>query len=145
MLEAKSYILHSSYEEKVILTFDQRYRRRCLLTSTTGRSFLLNLPETTILQNGDGLQLSDGTGVEVVAATEDVLDITSVDFSSLLSMAWSLGNRHCPVELRENGLRARYDPLLAVWRPFPDLSIVRVQRPFTPTLPMLNDTGGHHD
>jgi urease accessory protein len=137
MIEAKSFSPHSSYDEKVILTFDQRYRRRCILTTTAGRSFLLNLSETTVLQNGDGLNLSDGTGVEIVAACEDVLDISSPNVLSLLSMAWSLGNRHCPVELRENVLRVRYDPLIESWRPFLHLLVTRNHAPFTPNLPTM--------
>ena len=58
------------------LTFDDRHRRRIKLMADNGLAFLLDLEETTVLQDGDGLKLDDGTWLRVAAAGEEVCDIS---------------------------------------------------------------------
>ncbi len=45
----------------VTLAYDDRHRRRLRLMSDAGEPFLLDLSRTAILEEGDGLALSDGT------------------------------------------------------------------------------------
>jgi len=53
--------------DRVALDADERYRRRIVLAAERGGKFLLDLPATTALRDGDGLVLDDGTIVAVAA------------------------------------------------------------------------------
>ena len=42
--------------DSVVLEFDERYRRRFVMTGVGGLAFLLDLPEAAMLRGGDGLR-----------------------------------------------------------------------------------------
>jgi urease accessory protein len=46
--------------DRVILAADDRHRRRLVMTGEAGTRFLLDLPQATMLRDGDGLVLDDG-------------------------------------------------------------------------------------
>ena len=94
------------------LDFDQRYRRRCRLTDDLGQDLLLDLPEAVAMADGDGLQLDDGRWLRIQAASELVVEIRHGDFSQLVRLAWHLGNRHLPTEVRDQVLRIRPDHVI---------------------------------
>ena len=80
--------------DTVVLEFDERYRRRFVMTGVSGFAFLLDLAEAAMLRGGDGLRLEDGRIVEVVAAPEPLSEIRAADALALMRVAWHLGNRH---------------------------------------------------
>ena len=82
----------------MVLDFDERYRRRFVMTGVGGLAFLLDLPEAAMLRGGDGLKLEDGRIVEVLAAPEPLAEIRAADPLGLMRVAWHLGNRHLPTE-----------------------------------------------
>ena len=98
--------------DTITLDGEDRHRRRAMLTSDSGISFLLDLPDATWLRHGDGLQLDDGRMIKVQAAPEDVIDITAPSPAGLLRIAWHLGNRHLPTQLLGNALRIRRDHVI---------------------------------
>lgn len=98
--------------DSVVLDFDERYRRRVVMTGVGGLAFLLDLPETAMLRGGDGLRLEDGRVVEVVAAPEPLTEIRASDPLALMRVAWHLGNRHLPTELLPKALRIRRDAVI---------------------------------
>ena len=100
---------HSPAHDLVTLTYDQRFLRRKVLTTVHGLSFLVDLEHTTSLNHGDALELEDGRLIEVIAAEEDLLEITGPD---LVRLAWHIGNRHCPCEIHGDHLVIRADPVL---------------------------------
>ena len=97
----------------VCLDFDRRCRRRIALEAADGTSFLLDLRQPRHLRDGDGIALETGGIVEVKAAAEPLLDISCADHAQLVRVAWHLGNRHIPTELRPDSLRIRADHVLA--------------------------------
>lgn len=99
--------------DRVRLDYDERHRRRVAMRGEGGLAFLLDLPRAEALADGDGLELEDGRVVEVVGADEDLLEITCDDPFLLLRVAWHLGNRHLPTELRPGALRIRDDHVIA--------------------------------
>ncbi len=99
-------------DDTIELDFDQRHRRRIAMTSRSGREFLLDLPRAAAIQHGDGLELDDGTVVVVHAKPEAVADITADDEQHLNRIAWHLGNRHLPTEVRDDCLRIREDHVI---------------------------------
>lgn len=97
----------------VSLDFDRRCRRRIALEAVDGTSFLLDLRQPRHLRDGDGIALETGGIVEVMAAAEPLLEVRCADHAQLMRVAWHLGNRHIPTELRPDSLRIRADHVLA--------------------------------
>ena len=77
VLKAGSW--HSAPVDRVTLGYDERHRRRLRFLGEAGTEFLLDLPRTTVLGGGDGLQLEDGRIILVTAADEPLLEITGAD------------------------------------------------------------------
>ena len=98
--------------EVVELDYDARHRRRIAMRTECGREFLLDLPKTVALADGDGLALSDGTAVRVRAKPERVIDVRAESPEQLLRIAWHLGNRHLPTQILGETLRIRYDHVI---------------------------------
>ena len=94
------------------LDFDQRHRRRFRLAADQGDDILLDFPEAVAMADGDGLQLEDGRWLKVLAAAEDIVEIRHKDALQLMRIAWHLGNRHLPTEIRGDVLRIRPDHVI---------------------------------
>src|SRR5580693_3047792 len=94
------------------LDYDDRYRRRICLVTDQGDQVLLHLNTATAMRDGDGLQIEDGRWFVVRAAAESVVDVTHSDVRQLVRLAWHLGNRHVPTELRSQALRIRPDHVI---------------------------------
>jgi urease accessory protein len=117
----------------VTLAHDDRHRRRVRLTTDSGASFLLDLPDARLLRDGDLLALDDGRLVLVRAAPEPVLEVAAEGPVALARLAWHLGNRHTPVEVLADGrLRLRADHVLAAMLEGLGARVTATTAPFTP-------------
>src|SRR5215471_21382466 len=94
------------------LDFEARHRRRIRLTTDQGEDVLLDLPKTIAMADGDALQLDDGRLLKVKAAAELIVEVRHKDPNQLMRLAWHLGNRHLPTEIREQALRIRPDHVI---------------------------------
>ena len=94
------------------LDFDGRHRRRYRLTADQGDDILLDLPQAIAMAHGDGLQLEDGRWLKVQAAAEELVEIRHQDPAQLMRLAWHLGNRHLPTEIRDRVLLIRPDHVI---------------------------------
>ena len=101
-----------SVDDVVELDYDARHRRRIVMQTEAGREFLLDLPKATALVDGNGLLLSDGTVVAVRARAERVVDVRGKNAEHLTRLAWHLGNRHLPSEIRGDSIRILYDHVI---------------------------------
>jgi urease accessory protein len=115
----------------VTLAFDDRHRRRLRLTSDAGEPFLLDLSRAAVLEEGDGLALSDGTWLAVKAAPEALLEITA-EPSLLARLAWHLGNRHLPAQIDAQRIRIRDDHVIADMIERLGGRVQRISAPFIP-------------
>jgi urease accessory protein len=118
--------------DSVVLEFDERYRRRLVMTGVGGLAFLLDLPEAAMLRGGDGLRLEDGRIVEVVAAPEPLAEIRVVDPLALMRVAWHLGNRHLETEMTAKALRVRRNPIIEDMVRGLGARVIPVEAPFNP-------------
>ncbi len=118
--------------DTVVLDFDERYRRRLVMTGVGGLDFLLDLSEAAMLRGGDGLRLEDGRIVEVVAAPEPLAEIRAADALALTRVAWHLGNRHLPTELMPKALRIRRDPVIEAMAEGLGARVIPLEAPFNP-------------
>src|SRR5262245_32873463 len=98
---------------KLVLPFGERSKSRLRAVLDDGSEVALFLPRGTVLRGGDLLVTEHGTFVEVKAAAESVLQVTSDDALALMRAAYHLGNRHTPVEVGRDYLRLEFDPVLA--------------------------------
>jgi urease accessory protein len=98
----------------VTLAFDDRHRRRMAMTDDGGAAFLLDLPRAVALDEGDGLEMTDGGFLRVVAAAEELMEVrVSGPVESFARVAWHLGNRHLPVQITGDVIRLRRDHVIA--------------------------------
>ena len=84
----------------------------CVSTTDEGVDVLLDLPKAVAMADGDGLQLDDGRWLRVRAANEPIVDIRHEDPHQFVRLAWHLGNRHLPTEIRPHALRIRPDHVI---------------------------------
>jgi urease accessory protein len=133
-------------EEKAVgsltLDFDSRHRRRIRLTSDQGEDVLLDLPKAVAMAEGDGLQLEDGRWLRVQAQAEDVVEVRHQDPNQLVRLAWHLGNRHLPTEIRNSVLRIRPDHVIEHMLLGFGADLRKVQAAFQPEGGAYGD---HHD
>ena len=118
--------------DSVVLGYEERYRRRFVMTGVGGLAFLLDLKEAAMLRGGDGLRLEDGRIVEVVAAPEPLVEIRAPDALGLMRVAWRLGARHLDVELMPKALRIRRDPAVEEMVKRLGARVVPLEAPFNP-------------
>ena len=114
------------------LDFDARHRRRIRLTTDQGEDILLDLPKTVAMSDGDGLQLDDGTWLRITAASESLVEVRHKDRHQLMRLAWHLGNRHLPTEIREGSVRIRPDHVIQEMLQGFGAELVKVQAAFQP-------------
>jgi urease accessory protein len=119
---------------QLALSADARTRLRGHRRSRCGRDLLLQLPRGAALEPGEWLAGPDGTPrVQVEAAAEPLLLVSSGHPLALLRAAYHLGNRHVALQVGEEGLRLLDDPVLAdLLRQLADLHLERRLEPFLP-------------
>lgn len=118
--------------EKLALTFESRCKSRLRTMLESGEETGLFLPRGTVLRGGDRLLGNDGRVVEVISATEKLMEACSDDPLSLARAAYHLGNRHVAVELRNGRLRFGADHVLGEMVRGLGLPVVDVVAPFEP-------------
>jgi urease accessory protein len=114
------------------LDFDTRHRRRIRLTVDQGEDILLDLPNAIAMADGDGLQLDDGRWLKIRAATELTVEVTHKDPRQLVRLAWHLGNRHLPTEIRNEALRIRPDHVIEEMLSGLGAIVNKIYAPFQP-------------
>lgn len=117
MIRATSTVTAGTYPataivDSVELDHEDRSRRRLRMTGAKGTEFLVDLPEVPALGHGDGFVLENGTIVAVAAKPERLAEFRSADAHVLARVAWHLGNRHTPAEIRADAIRIRDDYVL---------------------------------
>ena len=135
--------------DAVTLDFEGRHRRRIRLCADLGEEILLELPRAVAMGDGDGLQLEDGRWLRVQAAAEDVVEVSHKDALQLMRIAWHLGNRHTPTEIRHHRLRIRPDHVIEAMLSGLGAELARFHAPFQPEVGAYSNhehgaLAGHH-
>lgn len=115
--------------DSVKLTYDARFLRRKVLTTTKGVRFLVDLAHTTSLNHGDAFELNDGRLIKVVAAKEELLEISAPD---LTRIAWHIGNRHTPCQIEANRLLVQRDHVIRDMLRQIGAEVREITEPFVP-------------
>jgi urease accessory protein len=133
----------------VTLAYDDRHRRRMRLATDAGEEFLLDLAHALSLEDGDGLQLDDGSWIAVRAAAESLIEVTA-EPTLLARLAWHLGNRHLPARIEPRRILIRSDHVIADMLSKLGATLRFIEAPFTPERGAYDDYGhaqepGHAD
>jgi urease accessory protein len=150
MIRATSIIRREAIEQDRIvdvITLDHgdRHRRRIMLNADGGTAFLLDLGKADVLEDGDAIRLESGWLVEVRAAPEKLVEITTDDPLELLTLAWHIGNRHVPAEITRAAIYIGYDHVLVDMLQGLGAKVGIVERPFRPVRGAYHhhEDGGH--
>lgn len=111
------------------LTYDDRFLRRKVLTTTGGLRLLVDLPETLSVDDGDAFVAEDGRMVVVRAATENLFAVTGPD---LPRIAWHIGNRHTPCQIEPDRLLIQRDRVMKDMLAGIGAEVTEVHERFTP-------------
>ncbi|MEQ9693086.1 urease accessory protein UreE [Shimia sp. SDUM112013] len=120
---------HKDLATQVALDYEARFLRRKVLTTDDGQSVLVDLPKTTSLDHGGVLILEDGREVGIVAAPEELLEVTG---EHLPRLAWHIGNRHTPCQIEETRLLIQRDHVIRDMLDKIGATVREVVEPFTP-------------
>lgn len=118
--------------DTITLDHDARHRRRFAYVADGGTAFLLDLAQAAVIADGDGLRLDDGRVIEVRAAAEALVEVTAPDAATLMRLAWHIGNRHLPAELRVEAIRLRDDHVINAMLEGLGATVTAIHAPFTP-------------
>jgi len=129
--------------DSVTLDYDERFRRRVVLTCDGGSRVLLDLVQARVLNDGDALVTDEGALIAVRAASESLLEIRCRDRQGLLRIVWHLGNRHLPTEIAGDRLRIRADHVIAAMLRQLGAELVPLSAPFNPEGGAYEHGSGH--
>ncbi|WP_348623894.1 urease accessory protein UreE [Hyphomicrobium sp. 802] len=114
------------------------------MTGKDGLEFLLDLPRAHRIRQGDTLLLEDGRRVRVMAAKEELTEITTTSAADLVRVAWHLGNRHLPVMLLPDRILIRRDHVIEDMVRLLGASVAMVEAAFDPEDGAYAGGGHHH-
>ncbi len=117
--------------DRVVLDYEGRFLRRRTLTTVSGASLFIDLPETVSLDAGDAFVTTDGARIAVEAAAEPLMEITAPP-PDLVRFAWHIGNRHTPAQIEAGRLLIRADHVMADMLARLGAATRAVREPFTP-------------
>lgn len=120
-----------AHVDTITLPREQRARRRILMTTDSGREFLLDLADLTYVADGDAFVV-EGAHVVVRAMAEPLIEVTAPSRLELMKIAWHLGNRHTPTEITDEALYVMADHVLAAMVEGLGGAVRSVVRPFEP-------------
>ena len=98
--------------DSVTLDAQDRSIRRKLIKTDSGKDVLVDLPLTAYFEDGDHLELDDGTYLEICAAEEDLYEITGSSPAHISQLAWHIGNRHLPAQIEYNRILIKRDHII---------------------------------
>ena len=118
---------------KLTLSSDERRILRGKRITDCDQEIILQLPRTGKLNDGDIL-LTDESNfyVEIIAKTENLIEISSISKIELIKTAYHLGNRHVEVEIEEDILLTKGDYIIENMLKNFNVDIVNTQKKFFP-------------
>jgi urease accessory protein len=114
--------------DMVMLDYEGRMLRRRRLVTLHEEAFLVDLPETVSVNEGDAFVLEDGRLIAVLAAEEPLMEVQG----DLHRLAWHIGNRHAPCQIELDRLVIRQDRVLREMLLGLGAVVKDIVAPFTP-------------
>jgi urease accessory protein len=145
---AESQRLGRAIADTVILAYPQRNAQKVTVTGAKGTVVEIDLHMPVRLRTDDLLLLDDGSLVEVVAAPEPLIEARAADLPALSRLAWHLGDRHIPVQVLANRVRAPRNEATETLLKSLGAKLTMIDAPFEPeggayALSQAHDHGHH--
>ena len=134
----------ASAADRITLDYEGRHRRRYRYVADGGLGFVLDLKQTTLLHDGDGLSLDDGRIVLVQAAPEALVAVAADSVDALVKLAWHIGNRHLPAQLSADRILIRDDAVIVDMLRGLGARVEKIVAPFTPERGAYAHAHGDH-
>jgi len=123
---------------KLTLSSDERRILRGKRLTDCDQEIILQLPRKGKLNDGDILSTNySNFYVEIIAKTENLLEISSNSKIELIKTAYHLGNRHIEVEIEEDILLTKGDYIIENMLKNFNVEFINTQKKFFP------ETGAH--
>ena len=118
---------------KLTLSSDERRILRARRLTDCDQEIILQLPREGKLNDGDILSTNlSNFYVEIIAKTENLIEISSNSKIELIKTAYHLGNRHVEVEIQEDILLTKNDYVIENMLKNFNIEIVDTQKKFFP-------------
>ena len=118
---------------KLTLTSDERRILRGKRLTDCDQEIILQLPRKGQLNDGDILSTNESNFyVEIIAKTENLIEISSKSKLELIKTAYHLGNRHVDVEIEKDILLTKSDYVIENMLKNFNVDIVNTQKKFFP-------------
>ena len=118
---------------KITLSSDERRILRGKKITDCDQVIIFQLPRNGKLNDGDILSTNDPNFyVEIIAKTENLIEISSSSEIELIKAAYHLGNRHVEVEIEEDILLTKDDYVIENMLKNFNVDIVNTQKKFFP-------------
>lgn len=135
----------TTFADRLSLSHEERHLRRRRMTATAGLEILIDLPAATALGDGDALVLEDGRLVRIEAKVEHLFKVEGRSDVHLLELAWHLGNRHRPTELRSDHLLMAREPVMQKMLEGLGARLTEIEAPFSPVRGAYHEDAHGHD
>ena len=118
---------------KLTLSSDERRILRGKRLTDCDQEIILQLPREGKLNDGDILSTNvSNLYVEIIAKTENLIEISSKSRIELIKTAYHLGNRHVEVEIEEDILLTKGDYVIENMLKNFNVDLVNTQKKFFP-------------
>ncbi len=118
---------------KLTLSSDERRILRGKRLTDSNQEIILQLPRDGKLNDGDILLTNESNlYVEIIAQTENLIEISSKYKIELIKTAYHLGNRHVEVEIKEDILLTKSDYIIENMLKNFNVYLVNTQKKFFP-------------
>ena len=118
---------------KLTLSSDERRILRGKRITDCDQEIILQLPRKGKLNDGDILLTNESNFyVEIIAKTENLIEISSKSNIELIKTAYHLGNRHLELEIEEDILLTKRDYVIENMLKNFNVDIVNTQKKFFP-------------
>ena len=118
---------------KLTLSSDERRILRGKRLSDCDQEIILQLPRDGKLNDGDILTTNElNFYVEIIAKTENLIEISSSSKIELIKTAYHLGNRHVEVEIKDDILLTKNDYVIENMLKNFNVDIENTQKKFFP-------------
>ena len=118
---------------KLTLSSDERRILRGKRLTDCDQEIILQLPREGKLNDGDILSTNEfNFYIEIIAKTENLLEISSNSKIELIKAAYHLGNRHVEVEIEKDILLTKSDYVIENMLKNFNVDIVKTQKRFFP-------------
>lgn len=130
--------------DRAVLDHTERHVRRKVIRLIHEDEVMVDFPSAVSLKHGDALELDDGRLVEVIAAEEQLYEVTAHSVGELAALCWHIGNRHLEAQIEESRILILRDHVILAMLEGLGAHVHEVSEPFHPLRGAYSGHGHSH-